>query len=92
MGNDDWLGIALFFWAMILMYRLDRLGRQLEAVSETLKAEIVGITDGGVAKRELVSKWRANYDDKQKASRRFWWTAVFIGIGAVWLVVVLSHK
>ena len=77
---------VLIFGALLLVIaRLDRLGRQFEAVSALIRSELV--TDEH-RKDEIISEWKNAQKETAKEARRFWifWSIV----GAVvlgWIIM-----
>jgi hypothetical protein len=88
MSNTDWLAVALFVWAMALMYRMDRLGKQLEAVCRVLQLEMSEATGNGQRKRALMTEWRGDEAENRKASRASWWFWGIIGVVAATLIIM----
>ena len=75
MGND-WSGyIFVFAMAAIVIARLDRLGRQIEAVSADIRADVARTRE---EREEILSEWKEAQKDAAKDARQFW---IFWGIG-----------
>jgi hypothetical protein len=71
----------VYVWTLMLISRLDRLGKQMEAVFYRLAMEIARTED---RRDELRDEWRDIQKQATKEGRQFWW---FWGIiGAVTLV------
>jgi type VI protein secretion system component VasK len=78
---ENWtLGIIIGMGAM-LMHRLDRLGKQLEAVNAMIRADVARTEE---ERDEILQEWRENKKQAAKDERQFWvfW---FVVIGAVGL-------
>lgn len=83
--------LLLAFGALLTVrHRLDRLGRQLEAVSMSLEAEIASLK-GEHGEREVLDDWRASREHEKKASRQFWWFWDVIGAVSATLMA-LSNR
>jgi hypothetical protein len=82
MSGNVWPWLVLVYvWTLMLMGRLDRLGKQMEAVFFRLAMEIARTED---RRDELRDEWNDIYKQAAKERRQFWW---FWGIiGAVTLV------
>jgi hypothetical protein len=73
MGND-WSGyIFVFAMAAIVMVRLDRLGRQIEAVSADIRADVARTEE---EREEILGEWKQAQKDAAKDARQFW---IFLG-------------
>jgi hypothetical protein len=62
------------------MLRLDRLGKQLEAVCANIKSELAPNED---RRREILSEWKQVKDDAAKERRHQW-----IGAGVVGALLI----
>ena len=69
MGNDWDIYILVFVLAAMLMVRLERLGKQVEAVTDLIRADLA-LTDGD--RQELIDSWHQKTDDAAKEGRQFW--------------------
>jgi hypothetical protein len=77
---ENWtLGIIIGIGAM-LMYRLDRLGKQLEAVNAMIRADFARTEE---ARHEILQEWRENKKQAAKDERQFWlfWFVVIAAVG-----------
>jgi hypothetical protein len=80
---------AFAFW-----WRLDRLGKQLEAVSHLVRQEMAELVSNEERARELRDEWKQDQDEQKKAIRRMWiFMAVVIGASAFawWWFTVSQH-
>jgi hypothetical protein len=68
MGND-WYAFILFFVVAAILMRLERLWKQIEAVTDLIRADLAR-TDGD--RQELIDSWRKKKDDAAKEGRQFW--------------------
>ncbi len=77
---ENWtLGIIIGIAAM-LMHRLDRLGKQLEAVNAMIRADVART---GEERKEILHEWRENKKQAAKDERQFWvfWFVVLAAVG-----------
>jgi hypothetical protein len=88
MGNDWAIYIFVFIMAAIVMARLDRLGRQLEAVSADIRADVARTED---ERMEILSEWKEAQKQAAKDNRQFW---IFWGIVAAVAVIwaMITHR
>ena len=61
------------------MARLDRLGKQLEAVSTLIRSEVARTPE---ERDDVTREWRENKKQEAKAARQFWvfWSIVGAGV------------
>jgi hypothetical protein len=81
--SDDWsIYILAFVIGAIVLARMDRLGKQLEAVSAMIRADLARTEDD---RSEIMSSWKQSQKDQAKDSRQFWifWGVVCVA-GLVW--------
>ena len=78
--SNDWTIYVLVGSVVLLMLRLDRLGKQLEAVCANIKSELAPSED---RRREILSEWKQEKDEAAKDARRQW---IIWGIIAALLV------
>ena len=73
--------------AFMVLARLDRLAKQLEAVNADIKAEL---PPNELRAREILSEWREARQEAAKEARQFW---IFWGIVAVLVVgwTIMRH-
>jgi hypothetical protein len=77
---ENWtLGIIIGIAAM-LMHRLDRLGKQLEAVNAMIRADISRTEE---ERNEILQEWKENKKQAAKDERQFWvfWFVVIAALG-----------
>lgn len=76
------MGWGIYF---LVMQRLDRLGRQVEAVRDTLQMEVARTPE---RRAELSTEWKENRELEAKDKRQFWWTWSIIGVVVIlgWIV------
>jgi hypothetical protein len=82
MGNSDvhlTLGIIIGV-ATMLMFRLDRLGKQLEAVSAMVRADLARTEE---QRSEVLQEWKETKKQTAKDERQFWlfWFVVVAALG-----------
>jgi hypothetical protein len=85
MGND-WSGyIFVFAMAAIVMARLDRLGRQIEAVSADIRADVARTEE---EREEILSEWKEAQKGAAEDARQFWIFWGIVGVAAlIWAAV-----
>ena len=77
-----YLLIAIAGWVILVMARLDRLGKQLEAVSASIKHDLEPDAD---RKKEIMREWKESEKQQAKDARVFWisraviWGAAALG-------------
>ena len=66
--------------ASVLMLRLDRLGKQLEAVSAMIRADLARTEEG---RSEILQEWKETTKQAAKEERQFWlfWFVVIAALG-----------
>ena len=72
--SNDWV---VLFAILLVLLRLDRLGKQLEAMCANIRAELAPTEDRG---RELVTEWR---DIQRQQAKDRWQFFVYWGIVVV---------
>jgi hypothetical protein len=70
----------VFFW---LVWRLERLGKQLEAVSHLLQMEMAELIGNEERANELREEWRQDRAERKKENRQMWITWGVIGAAAL---------
>jgi hypothetical protein len=86
MSTVEWgflLAAGIAFW-----WRLDRLGKQLEAVSRLVIHEMAELLGNEERLQELVEEWRQDQAEAKRATRQFLITWGIIGaavLGWLWL-------
>ena len=85
--SNDWTIYVIIGAAFMVLARLDRLAKQLEAVNADIKAELA---PNELRAREILSEWREARQEAAKEARRFW---IFWGIVAVLVVgwTIMRH-
>jgi hypothetical protein len=88
MSNTDWgylLAFAAWLW---LLYRLDRLGKQLEAVCAVLQVEMAELVGNEDRASEILRERREDRAEAKKANRQFWifWGIIGAVAGLGWLL------
>jgi hypothetical protein len=83
MALPEWAPyLAIYIAVAVVLGRLDRLGRQLEAVSSVIRSDLATTAE---RKAELLSNWRDGQQEATKEARQSW---VFWGVmGGVALLV-----
>jgi hypothetical protein len=83
MSKTDWgyllAGGFVVWW---FAWRLERLGKQLEAVSYLVRVEMAELVGNEDHARELLEERRQDQAEEKKANRQFWITWGVIGAGA----------
>ncbi len=74
--SNDWTVYALIGAVFLLMFRLDRLGKQLEAVCANIKSELAPSED---RRREILREWKETKDEAAKEARQQWIGAGIVG-------------
>ena len=74
--SNDWIVYGLGASVFLLMWRLDRLGRQLEAVCADIKIELAPSED---RRDEFMAERKQERDDAAKERRQQWIGAGIIG-------------
>lgn len=66
--------------AVMLMHRLHRLGKQLEAVNAMIRADVARTKED---RDEVLEEWKENKKQTVKDERQFWvfWFVVIAGVG-----------
>lgn len=75
MSDEHW-AIFIFVWVMAtyILARLDRLGKQVEAVSAMIRSDIAHTQE----ERDVIMReWKENQQQAAKEARQFW---IFWGI------------
>jgi hypothetical protein len=87
MGRDWALYVFVFVIAAIVLARLDRLGKQLEAVCALIRADVASNEDD---RKEIMDDWKQAKKDSTKETRQFW---IFWGIvgAAILAWNILAH-
>lgn len=87
--NNDWsIYVLIFAIASIVLARMDRLGKQLEAVCASIRADLARTEDGRDA---VMREWQQSKKDQAKDARQFWifWRA--IGVATLVWNMVAKH-
>jgi hypothetical protein len=84
MSNTEWTYLLVagcaWWW---LAARLDRLGKQLEAVSHLVREEMAELVGNKDRAKELLEEWTQDQAEEKKDKRRFWITWGVIGAAAL---------
>jgi hypothetical protein len=76
--------VILFVNSWIIVARLDRLGRQLEAVCADIKQELA---QDPSRKKEIIRDWTESKEQQTKEARRFWIFWAIVGAIALgWIL------
>jgi hypothetical protein len=83
-------GILAWVW---LAWRLDRLGKQLEAVSILLQIEMAEVVGNEARANELYEERRQDLAEQKRAKRQFWitWGVIGAGVLAWWWYSTSPH-
>lgn len=86
--SNYWWFYFLSFGVGIVVHRLNRLGKQLEAVGAQIRADLAQTDD---ERREIIVQWQETQKQVAKDARNFW--IFWGGIGAAALIWSgLTHK
>jgi hypothetical protein len=80
MGSDWGLYIFIFVIGTILMSRLDRLGKQIEAVCVSIRADVARTEDD---RNEILGDWNQAKKDASREKRQFWIVWAIIAAAAL---------
>ena len=72
--STDWTIYVVIGAAFMILWRLDRLGKQLEAICANIKEELTPDED---RKHEILSEWMESKKQQTKDNLQFW---IFWGI------------
>jgi len=89
MSDDHWIIFTIVFaTAAMTLVRLDRLGKQLEAVSADIRSKLVRTED---ERDEILREWKENQRQAAKDARQFW---IFWSVAAAAALgwYVFSHR
>lgn len=78
--TDSWLAFFVFGLACVLWWRMDRLGRQLEAETASIRAELAPNDD---RKREILAEWIESQKGAAKERLYFWLACALVGTAAI---------
>ena len=84
--DRDWtLYFFMFVIGSIVMGRLDRLGKHIEAVSASIRADIARTEQ---ERDEIINEWREYQKQVKRDAWQFWgfWSAVGVA-GLLWWVI-----
>jgi hypothetical protein len=87
MGNDWAVYIFVFVIAAIVLARLDRLGKQLEAVCAEIRADVARTEDD---RTEILTEWKQAQKDAAKDTKQFWILWGIVG-AAILAWNILTH-
>jgi hypothetical protein len=80
MSDEHWTVFIIFGVAMVIMARLDRLGKQLEAVCAQVMSTLARTQD---ERDGILREWRENKHQEAKDARQFWIFWSIVGVAAV---------
>jgi type VI protein secretion system component VasF len=78
--DTNWIIMIVVFCASAILWQLDRLGKQLEAVCANIKASLAPTED---REMEIIRDWKESARQQAKDQRRFF---IFWGIVAAAIV------
>ncbi|SHK85709.1 hypothetical protein SAMN05444159_4372 [Bradyrhizobium lablabi] len=85
MGNDWFVYVYMFGITAIVLMRLDRLGKQIEAVCAEIRADVARTEED---RQEILDDWKQSRKDAAKDARQFWIFWGVIGVAAlIWIAV-----
>ncbi|WP_354097150.1 hypothetical protein [Bradyrhizobium sp. S3.2.12] len=73
----------------MIMVRLDRLGKQLEAVSATIRSDLARTED---ERDEVLREWREDQQQASKDARQFWAFWGIVGAAALGWYVFTHYR
>jgi hypothetical protein len=85
MNGQDWMAyIPMYVVAALILWRLDRLGKQLEAVRDLLLLEL----GNEETKSDVLQQREWEKKERKKEARQFWifWAIVSLA-GIIWYMV-----
>jgi hypothetical protein len=88
MRNDWAVYIFVFVMAAIVMARLDRLGKQLEAVCVSIRVDVARTEE---EREEILSGWKQGKKEAAKDARQFWIFWGIIGAAALAWNILARH-
>ncbi len=81
MSDEHWvISTFIFVMAMLIVARLDRLGKQLEAVSALIRSDVARTPE---ERDDIMREWRENKKQEAKAARQFWTFWSIVGAAAL---------
>jgi hypothetical protein len=81
----DWFYLLVAVVAFALSWlaaRLDRLGKQLEAVSASIREEMANLQGNEERASEILKEWKEDRDWQKKNAPRYWLMWAIIGVAA----------
>lgn len=85
---SDETGIIIF-GLLFVLWRLDRLGKQLEAVCTNIKAELAPTEE---RRNEIIHEWKESVRWQNKDSRQAFWGVVILVIVALMAWWFIRHQ
>ena len=91
MDKAEWTFLLAFAPWLWLVYRLDRLGKQLEAVCAVLQVEMAELVGNEDRANEILRERREDRAEAKKANKQFWvfWGLIGAGTLAWWLYAAM---
>jgi hypothetical protein len=90
MTDEQWTFIFIIFvGVMLIMARLDRLGRQLEAVSALIRSDVARTQE---ERDEVMRDWKENKQQEAKDVRQFWTFWSIVGAGVLGWYVFTHYR
>lgn len=86
MSTQDWTPYVLIFLvAALILWRLDRLGKQLEAVRDLLLLEL----GNEETKSEILQQRAWDKEERKKSARQFWiFWGVVCAAAVIWHAII----
>jgi hypothetical protein len=88
MGTGWDVYILVFIMAVVVMARLDRLGKQIEAVHVSIKADLARTDDD---RQEIIDNWKENRTQEAKDQRMFWLFWGFVAAAVAFGFYFVKH-
>jgi hypothetical protein len=89
MTNEDWTIITIIVVAALIMARLDRLGKQLEAVCRVIRSDVARTPE---ERDDIRREWKENQQEAAKAARQFWTFWSIVGAGGLGWYVFTHYR
>jgi len=89
MGSDFGIYLLVFVLAAIVISRVDRLGKQLEAVGVSIRADLARTDDD---RTEILAEWKQAKEDEAKDRRQFWIFWSLVAVAALFAWAFINHR
>lgn len=90
MSDEHWMiFVVVGVLAAMIMARLNRLGKQLEAVSALIRSDLARSED---ERDEIIAEWKDNKQQAAKDARQFWLFWAIVGAAALGWYVFAHYR